>query len=139
MGSIAPQVRSNMMRSIRKENTGPERAVRSLIRALGARGYRLHAKELPGRPDIVFRRRKLAIFVHGCFWHQHGGCHLAKKPSARAEYWLPKLARNQERDLVALQALAAAGWDALVVWECELSNVTMLTAKLKRFLRIRRE
>jgi len=124
------------MRSIRQTDTGPERIVRRSLRELGAVGYRLHAKELPGRPDIVFRRRKLAIFVHGCFWHQHGGCRLAKRPSARPEYWLPKLARNQERDLAALKALDDAGWATLVVWECELSDRAELDAKLKRFLSI---
>lgn len=139
MASISREVRSRMMRSIRKTDTGPEKVVRRLMRELGAMGYRLHARDLPGRPDIVLRRRRQAIFVHGCFWHQHSGCRLAKRPSARPDYWLPKLARNQERDLAALAALSALGWDTLVVWECELSDVDTLRAKLEDFLRIERK
>ncbi len=133
MTTIAPAVRSEMMRSIRKVNTGPERAVRRLLRQLGLR-YRLHAAELPGSPDIVFRKRRKAIFVHGCFWHQHEGCRLSKRPAARPEYWLPKFARNKTRDSAALAKLAAARWQTLVVWECELGEENRLKAKLARFL-----
>ncbi|SRR5258708_2749290 len=114
MALISAEVRSRMMRSIRKTDARPERTVRQMIWALGIR-YRLHGKELPGSPDIVFRRTRKAIFVHGCFWHQHKGCRLAKLPSARPEYWLPKLARNQQRDKAALTALAGLGWETLVV------------------------
>jgi DNA mismatch endonuclease (patch repair protein) len=135
MASISPEVRSHMMRSIRKTDTRPERTVRRMIRELGI-GYRLHAKDLPGSPDIVLRRRRKAIFVHGCFWHQHKGCRLAKRPSARPDYWLPKLTRNQERDRSSLAALATLGWDTLVVWECELENVESLRAKLQGFFGI---
>ena len=133
MASISSEVRSRMMRSIRKTDTRPELVVRRLVRELGVR-YRLHGKDLPGSPDIVFRRRQKAIFVHGCFWHQHKGCHLAKRPFARPEYWLPKLARNQERDRSALMALAALDWDTLVVWECELKGIETLRAKLHDFV-----
>lgn len=124
------------MRSIRKSNTTPELTVRRQLRELGIY-YRLYAKELPGSPDIVVRKRKKAVFVHGCFWHQHPGCRLAKKPSARPEYWLPKFARNQERDRLALAALADRGWQTLVVWECELEQLGRLRSKLKKFFRIR--
>jgi DNA mismatch endonuclease (patch repair protein) len=121
------------MRSIRKDHTGPELAVRRLIRELGVH-YRLHAKDLPGSPDIVFRKRRKAIFVHGCFWHQHAGCRLAKRPAARPDYWLPKFARTQARDRACLVALAASGWKTLVVWECELGKAEALRTKLKIFL-----
>lgn len=132
---ISKQVRSQMMRSIRKVNTGPERAVRSLVTELGYR-YRLYAKDLPGNPDIVLRKSRKAIFVHGCFWHQHSGCRLSKRPSARPEYWLPKLARNQERDHLALAALSELDWNTFVVWECELADLEALRGKLKEFLSV---
>jgi DNA mismatch endonuclease (patch repair protein) len=131
--AIPSALRSEIMRSIRKANTAPERIVRRALRELGVR-YRLHARELPGCPDIVFRKRRKAIFVHGCFWHQHEGCRLAKLPSARPEYWVPKLARNRQRDRAALARLASLGWQALVVWECELRDESGLRAKLERFL-----
>lgn len=131
--SISQSTRSQMMRSIRKTNTTPELIVRMLLRQLGIR-YRLHARDLPGSPDIVMRRRKKAILVHGCFWHQHEGCRLAKLPSARPEYWIPKLARNQERDRIALAALSELGWNTFVVWECELTKLEELRSKLKEFV-----
>jgi DNA mismatch endonuclease (patch repair protein) len=122
-----------MMRSIRKKDTGPERRIRRLIRSLGM-GYRLHAADLPGSPDIVLRKRRKAIFVHGCFWHQHERCRLAKQPSARPEYRLPKLARNKARDNAAQAALAALGWEVFVVWECELADEGALRARVAEFL-----
>jgi DNA mismatch endonuclease (patch repair protein) len=124
-----------MMRSIRNANTGPERAVRRILRELGV-GYRLHAKDIPGRPDIVLRKRRKAIFVHGCFWHQHEGCGLSKRPSARPEYWLPKLDRNKQRDQEMLRVLGSIGWEVLVVWECELADERGLVTKLKDFLSV---
>ncbi len=134
MAPISPAVRSRMMRSIRKSNTGPELTARRLMRELNVR-YRLHAPDLPGSPDIIIRKRRKAIFVHGCFWHQHEGCSLAKRPSARPEYWGPKLERNRARDAAALEALRAMGWDALVVWECELRDEERARQRLERFLR----
>jgi DNA mismatch endonuclease (patch repair protein) len=131
---ISPAVRSQMMRSIRKTNTGPERTVRRLIRELGYR-YRLNARDLPGSPDIIFRAKRIAIFVHGCFWHQHEKCRLAKLPTARPEYWIPKLQRNKQRDQHALSALVALGWTVLVVWECEQQHEQRLKRKLAKFLR----
>jgi DNA mismatch endonuclease (patch repair protein) len=104
-----------------------------MVRELGF-GYRLYAKDLPGNPDIVLRKRRKVIFVHGCFWHQHRGCKLAKPPVARPEYWMPKFARTQERDHAALVALKRSGWSAVVVWECELDEPLGLLAKLKQFL-----
>ena len=133
MAAIPADVRSRMMRSIRKTNTGPERQVRAMVRELGLR-YRLHAADLPGRPDIVFRGKRKAIFVHGCFWHQHEGCSLSKRPHARPEYWLPKLARNARRDREVLTALHAGGWETLVIWECELRDPDQLRVTLGGFL-----
>jgi DNA mismatch endonuclease (patch repair protein) len=130
---ISPEVRSKMMRSIRKIDTGPERTLRRLLTKLGVR-YRLHGKGLPGSPDIVFRSRRKAIFVHGCFWHQHEGCALSKQPSARPHYWLPKLERNKERDRQVLEALKELGWKILVIWECELGEEPQVTKKLRSFL-----
>jgi DNA mismatch endonuclease, patch repair protein len=121
------------MRSIRKSNTSPEMAVRRIIHRLGFR-YRLHVRKLPGTPDIVLPRLKKAVLVHGCFWHQHRGCRLAKSPHSRPEYWLPNLARNQERDKNAENALSRLGWEVLVIWECEVGNAEQLQRTLSNFL-----
>jgi DNA mismatch endonuclease, patch repair protein len=124
---------SQRMARIRKTDTKPEMLVRRMLHALGYR-YRLHRRDLPGNPDIVFASRRKLIFVHGCFWHQHG-CRLgAKQPRARPEYWLPKLQRNKERDLRNLQALKEAGWSTLALWECELSDTSALERRLRKFL-----
>jgi len=106
------------MSRIRSANTQPEIAVRRLLHALGYR-FRLHRRGLPGKPDIVLPRHQLAIFVHGCFWHQHAGCRLASKPKTRQDYWTPKLAGNVHRDRLAQQALADLGWRVEVIWECD--------------------
>lgn len=105
------------MARVRAKDTKPELALRRALHAAGLR-FRLHAKELPGRPDVVFRPAKLAIFVHGCFWHGHG-CARAREPATRREYWGPKLAANRARDARDEAALRAAGWTVLTLWECE--------------------
>jgi DNA mismatch endonuclease (patch repair protein) len=125
--------RSAQMRSIRKTNTKPELAVRKLVHALGYR-FRLHRRDVPGTPDLAFIGARKAIFVHGCFWHQHRGCRWAKLPRARPEYWLPKLARNQERDGATLKRLDDLGWKTLVIWECEVAVPAVVQKKIKRFL-----
>ena len=127
--------RSALMARIRGRDTGPEMAVRRLLYGLGYR-YRLHVRDLPGRPDIVFRRRRKVIFVHGCFWHQHEGCRKATIPRTRVAFWRRKFRRNKERDTVSLQALGALGWKALVVWECETETKEReaLRVRLTRFL-----
>ena len=117
MDIVTPEVRSRMMRGIRGKNTGPERSVRSAAHRLGLR-FRLHVRELPGRPDLVFPRHKTVIFVHGCFWHAHQGCKYAKTPSTRTEFWTAKLQGNIERDRRATDKLAEMGWRVLNVWEC---------------------
>lgn len=123
------------MARVRSANTRPERIIRSLLHRLGYR-FRLHAKELPGSPDIVLRPRRKAIFVHGCFWHQHGdpACRLARKPKTRLDFWLPKLNANSERDKVSLSKLDALGWKTLIVWECELRHMEQLENRLVAFL-----
>ena len=121
------------MSRIRGRNTGPELAVRQLLHSLGYR-YRLHGSDLPGKPDIVFRSRRKAVFVHGCFWHRHSGCRLARMPKSRLEFWRPKLEGNKERDRKNLKLLKNDGWKTLVVWECEISNVKKLASRLRRFL-----
>ncbi|MGV8083819.1 MAG: very short patch repair endonuclease [Coriobacteriia bacterium] len=127
--------RSENMRRIRAKNTAPEIAIRKLLRSIGYPGYRLHRKDLPGTPDIVFVGRKKAIFIHGCFWHGHDCAEGARKPKTNQEYWIPKIDRNRERDSANAERLAAAGWDALVIWECELKDVTVLEQRLSAFMK----
>ncbi len=121
------------MRRIRKTDTKPELAVRRLAHGMGYR-YRLHRRDLPGTPDLVFSSRRKVIFVHGCFWHQHD-CRLGQKqPSTNRDYWLPKLARNVERDAENQTRLAQLGWEALIVWECEIKNTSVLRDRIRAFL-----
>jgi len=122
------------MRRIRKFDSGPELIVRRLTHRLGFR-YRLYRSDLPGTPDLAFVNLRKAIFVNGCFWHQHGGCGLARLPKTRLEYWIPKLARTRERDLASFLALGELGWQVLVIWECETEQLVSLTEKIDCFLR----
>ena len=122
------------MSSIRSKHTGPELLVRKLVYALGYR-YRLHAKRLPGCPDLVFRPRKKVIFVHGCFWHCHADCSIAHLPKSRAGFWKLKLEGNRERDERNRIELIRTGWKVLTLWECQLKNVPgLLEQRLKTFL-----
>lgn len=121
------------MAAIKAKNTKPEIRVRRLLHSLGYR-YRLHRKDFPGKPDIVFIGRRKAIQIHGCFWHQHQGCKAAHVPLSRLEYWQPKLARNVARDAASLKALFAAGWEVAVFWECEVKKGDGLQERLVRFL-----
>lgn len=116
---FSPEQRSAVMRRVKGRDTGPERAVRRILRAAGI-GYRLGGQGLPGRPDVVMKGRRTVLFVHGCFWHGHDCPRGARKPKANADYWLAKLARNRARDDRAVADLAAAGWRVLIVWECEM-------------------
>jgi len=130
--------RSAQMALVRARNTKPELLVRRALHAAGLR-YRLHAKDLPGRPDIVFRRQKVAVFVHGCFWHRHDDpdCKLARLPKSRLDFWEPKLTGNRERDARNLQRLHDAGWEVIVVWECQLgkSDVDAIVASIKALVK----
>lgn len=121
------------MRAVRSRDTGPERVVRSLLRSF-APGCRLQRRDIPGRPDIAYVGAKLAIFVHGCFWHGHDCTRGARAPRTNAEYWQAKLARNKARDALALEALAALAWRTLIVWECELKDREALALRLRAFL-----
>lgn len=133
MDTLTPAQRSERMARIRGRDTKPELIVRRLLHSRGFR-YRLHDRKLPGTPDLVFPRRKKVIFVHGCFWHRHQGCSLARMPKSRLDFWAPKLEGNQARDKLKLAALTEQGWDAIIVWECELRDLDALASKLDRFL-----
>lgn len=132
--------RSRNMASIRSKGTSPELVVRRLIHALGYR-FRLHCSDLPGCPDIVLRPRKKVIEVRGCFWHSHEArsCNRAHVPKTRLDYWRAKLERNVARDAKNVNALKRAGWDVLVLWECEVGKPQTLQHKLTRFLEGRRK
>lgn len=120
------------MQSVKTKDTGPEQLVRKALFAAGYR-YRLHRKDLPGKPDIVFPSCKKAIFVHGCFWHGHG-CSKGKLPKSRTEYWGPKIEANRQRDERNVETLQCAGWDVLVVWQCELSDRASAFERIARFV-----
>jgi DNA mismatch endonuclease (patch repair protein) len=122
------------MRAVRSRDTAPELAVRKMLRSLGFIGYRLHRKELPGKPDVAFLKRRKAIFIHGCFWHGHDCPRGSRKPSTNVGYWLPKIERNRQRDTECVAALNQLGWSSLTVWECELRDSGALAAKLTSFL-----
>lgn len=128
-----PIGRSENMRRIRSKDTAPELAVRSTLRALGHVGYRLHRKDLPGRPDIVFLRQKKAVMVHGCFWHGHDCNEGRRIPKSNKDYWVDKIARNRVRDAKHLDELATRGWEVFTVWECEIKDPT-LPERLTKFL-----
>ena len=124
--------RRRIMRAVRSKHTQPEWAVRRLLHSAGYR-YRLHSDELPGKPDLVFPGRKKVIFVHGCFWHAHG-CRYGQPPKSRPDYWLPKLARNRDRDEEKTAHLSALGWKVLTVWSCEIKDRQQLIEHLRTFL-----
>jgi DNA mismatch endonuclease (patch repair protein) len=121
------------MARVRYKDTLPELFVRKLLFALGYR-YRLHAKDLPGRPDIIFRGRRKVIFVHGCFWHRHADCVLARLPKSRLEFWVPKLEGNRKRDKRIAKELERRGWKVLTIWECQLERPERLAIRIRRFL-----
>lgn len=126
--------RSENMRRIRGKNTHPEMVVRALLRTLGHPGYRLHRGDLPGRPDIAYVGRRKAIVINGCFWHGHDCKKGRRKPKTNLDYWIPKIKRNQDRDLINQAALVELGWSYLVVWECELQDLEKLSKRLNEFL-----
>jgi DNA mismatch endonuclease (patch repair protein) len=132
---FTPEQRSAVMRQVKGRNTSPELKVRRLLWAMGLR-YRLHRKDLSGAPDIVLPGRRLAIFVHGCFWHGHDCARGARVPKQNRDYWTSKIGRNRARDLEHQATLVAAGWTPLILWECELKDETALKARLHDALAI---
>ncbi|WP_439635411.1 very short patch repair endonuclease [Oceanicaulis sp.] len=130
---FTPDERSRVMRAVKGKDTKPEMIVRRMAHALGYR-YRLHRKDLPGSPDLVFAGRQAVIFVHGCFWHGHDCARGSRQPKTNAEYWRAKIARNAARDAAALKALEEQGWKTLVLWECDLKDRDALALRLRGFL-----
>lgn len=126
--------RSWIMARVRGRDTKPEMIVRSLVHRLGYR-FRLHRRQLPGNPDLVFQRHKKVVFIHGCFWHGHKGCLRATRPEANRSFWRRKLDGNIERDRDSLRKLRGLGWDVLVVWECETKKLDHVRSKLASFFK----
>src|SRR5271157_3047153 len=129
----SPEQRSRIMRAVKGRDTAPELIVRRLAHSMGYR-FRLHRKDLPGNPDLVFRRLRKIIFVHGCFWHGHDCARGARVPKSNRDYWTKKIARNKERDRAACAALMHSGWNYLIVWECNLGTEKGLKAQVRKFL-----
>jgi DNA mismatch endonuclease (patch repair protein) len=129
---LTPTERSERMSRIRNADTKPEMIVRRLVHGMGYR-YSLYARDLPGNPDLVFRPRKKVIFVHGCFWHQHG-CRQYRQPRTKRSFWEQKLAKNKARDAQVKRELRKLGWRVMVVWECQLRNESALKSRIRRFL-----
>lgn len=119
MDFVSKEKRSAIMRGVKGKDTNPEKTVRSYLHRNGFR-FRLHGKDLPGKPDIILPRYKAVIFVHGCFWHQHPGCRHACIPESNTEFWTEKFRRNKVRDIANLESIEALGWEPIVIWECEL-------------------
>lgn len=138
MDILAPEQRSSLMSRIRGKDTGPEIKVRRLAHALGFR-FRLHRRDLPGSPDLVFPSRRQIIFVHGCYWHRHEGCRYAYSPKSNTEFWQSKFEANVVRDRRAARALEDLGWNVLVIWECETRNAETLRARLVEFLKTKKQ
>lgn len=134
MDVITPEQRSAIMSRIRSKDTTPELIVRRLAHALGYR-FRLHVRNLPGVPDLVFPRHRKVVFVHGCFWHQHPGCRFAYKPKSNVGFWQKKFAANLDRDAGLLQELEERDWTSLVIWECETSDLKTLAARMTSHLK----
>lgn len=126
--------RSSIMRAVKAKDTKPEMIVRRMIHKMGYR-YRLHRKDIPGKPDIVFSLRRKAIFVHGCFWHGHDCKRGARVPKTNVEYWTSKVERNKNRDRRHVDELTELGWEVLIVWECETQDTSVLSARLDSFLK----
>jgi DNA mismatch endonuclease (patch repair protein) len=131
MDIVSREKRSAMMANIRGRNTRPEQAVRRAAHRLGLR-FRLHRRDLPGSPDLVFPRLRTALFVHGCYWHRHNGCKYSSIPKSNVEFWLKKLQTNVDRDIRVRRELETGGWNVVIIWECETRDINTMTDILTR-------
>jgi DNA mismatch endonuclease (patch repair protein) len=131
--TLTSERRSANMRAIRSQDMKPELRVRRIAHAMGYR-FRLHRRDLPGKPDLVFSSRQKAIFVHGCFWHQHAECTDGHLPQSNSGYWGPKLMKNKERDTNHIAKLKNGGWEVLIIWECETEDKLRLQSQIGDFL-----
>lgn len=134
MDRLTPEARSRLMSRIRARDTSPELRVRSLLHSMGCR-FRLHARDLPGTPDIVMPARGAVVFVNGCFWHGHH-CKVGRMPKSRIDYWGPKIEANQRRDRRKTRLLRTLGWRVITVWECELKDTPRLQRRLARYFEL---
>lgn len=135
MDTLSSLDRSKNMRAIKGRDTGPELIVRRLLHAMGYR-FRLHRRDLPGSPDVVLPRHRVAVLIHGCFWHRHSCSRGRSKPRTRRAFWRTKFAGNEVRDRRSLRALRREGWRVIVVWECQTGEVDRLRERLARFLQV---
>jgi len=131
--TLSPEERSQRMKLVKGRDTKPELQVRGVLKKLGYH-YRLQYTKLSGRPDFAFPGKQKAIWVHGCFWHRHDNCALARLPKGRQDFWVPKLDENKRRDLENEEKVRQIGWKSLVIWECELKNPAMIEEKIRKFL-----
>ncbi len=129
----SPLVTNKRLSSVRSSNTKPEILVRKLLHSMGYR-FRLHYKDLPGKPDIVLPKYRKVILVHGCYWHRHEGCSMTSEPKKNRPYWDKKFERNKNRDNMNYRALSDLGWKVMVIWECETKRKGLLKKRLKKFL-----
>lgn len=136
MDRLTVERRSWLMSQVKSKNTGTEMRVRQAAHALGLR-YRLHRRDLPGTPDLVFPRHRLVLFVHGCFWHRHPGCRKASTPKSRVDYWQAKFDRRVARDSRVAEELRALGWRVEVIWECETKRRDDLANRIRGVFGIR--
>lgn len=134
MDTMSAERRSEIMGRVAAKNTRPEVAVRKLLHGLGYR-FLLHRKDLPGKPDVVLPKWRTVVFVHGCFWHRHGGCPNTRTPKSRIDFWTTKFDENVRRDKLAREKLESLGWRVLVIWECELKDIEALTDRVESFIK----
>jgi DNA mismatch endonuclease, patch repair protein len=133
MDSVNPERRSEIMGRVLHADTRPEIVVRRILHRMGYR-FRLHRRDLPGKPDVTLPKWRTVVLIHGCFWHRHEGCPNTRTPKSKIEFWTKKFDDNIRRDRIVREQLAALGWRVLTIWECELRDVSALTDRIKRFI-----